>query len=192
MPVVDHTKQFQLLEKITPLLIVCIFGAVWGVSYYFFIQHQLARYLPGGALHQETATRQLSDRTAYLERIKSFTALYNEQGTDPKNAFASIAPVQKDIPSVFQLYEHIAYKHNLGLQLVDIVNQDGSRKDAPGVKEVVIALKLTNVDYEKMKSLLADIETNARLTDVLSFDFNPESSSLSLNVKMYNFGDKLN
>ncbi|MBI4239572.1 hypothetical protein HY620_01120 [Candidatus Uhrbacteria bacterium] len=187
MPVVDHTKQFQLLEKITPLLIVCIFGVVWGVSYYLYIQHELQRYLSGGTLHQETVKRQLADRSSYLERLKHFAALYNEQGTDPKNAFASIAPLKKDIPSLFQLYEQIAYKHNLGLQLVDIIGQDGSRKDAPGIKEVIIALKLTNVDYEKMKSLLADIETNARLTDVQSFDFDPESRSLSLNVKMYYF-----
>ncbi len=186
----DNTKRAQLLQKTLPLDILLIFVAVWGSFYYFFFQHEIQKFLPGGTYHTQTEQQQLRDRQSYLEDLKKLKTLQETYGADNKGALSQIIPATKDVPLIFSMYERVAHEHNLGLQLIDIVSQDASRKDAPGVREMVVALKLTNVDYKRLKELIRDIEKSARLTDVLSFDFDPEAQTLSLNVKLYYFGEK--
>ncbi len=162
-----------------------LFIGVAGSLYFFVVQPELARYLPGGSRDLQAKKEIIASRQTYLDDLRKLQASYQSYGSGTDNSIDKMLPSGKDIPDIFTNYEQFAKKMGVGVQLIDIVSQDASVKGLSGVKEIDVSLRFNNVDYQKFKELLKALESSGRLTDIISFDIQPDSRSASMLVKNY-------
>lgn len=191
MPQQERTSQNSLfVQKLAPFGAGVIFLVVSIAGYFLVIQPEISKFLTGGPLDVEVKKQIVENRKAYLSDMRALDALYEQYGKGDTSKISTILPSSKDLPSLFSSYERLAKNMGIGLQSIDIVTQDGKVKNVPGVKEVLISLKFANIDYVKFKKLLAVLEANARFTDVVSFDIQPDSQFATLNIKTYYSAEK--
>lgn len=175
------------LAVLTPISMTLIFFGILALSYFFLFEGELKKYANGGSFHRETEEKLLSERSTYLASLTSLHDSYGVHGQDPQDPLSLMLPTTKDIPLIFANFEALARRQGVGLQVVSVSSgQDIQKKgSSTAVHESLVTMKFSNVDYAKLKVLLDDIEHDAHLIDVVSFDFDPGSHFLSLTAKMY-------
>lgn len=175
-----------VIEKLMPLVVVLIFLAVLAPTYFFLLQPELNKYLPGGDQNIETARELLAKRKIYASQLKPLQELYEQYGNGSQsNVIETILPPELDIPTIYATFERIGNDLDIGVQSIDIGSVEGASSSVAGVKSVTISMKMSGVGYEKMKEILRYLETSMRLTDVNVIDFDPRSKFLSLTMRVY-------
>ena len=185
----SHTSSLnqQLITKATPLACGLVFVVIVAIFFVYLIQPEIRQYEPGGPLDVEAKRKIVEDRKQYLDDLRKLNTLYTTYGVGEQSAVSTIVPDAKDIPGVFSGYELLAKRMKIGLESIDIINQDGKAKGIPGAKEIIVSLRLSNVDYAKFKDFLGVLETSSRFIDVVSFDIQPESRFSTVTLKTYYF-----
>lgn len=175
-----------VLDKLMPLIVVVIFAAVLAPTYFFLIQPELSKYLPGGDHNIATAQDLLDKRKAYESQLKPLQELYEQYGNGSQsNVIDTILPSDLDIPTIYATFERIGRDLNVSVQSIDIGNIESASSSVQGVKSVIISMKMSGVVYSKMKEILHYLESSMRLTDVNVVDFDPRSKFLSLTMRVY-------
>jgi len=172
----------NILNALTPLLIVIVFGGVLTPSYLYLIQPRLQLYLAGGERNIETERAKLDDREQYLADLKSFHAFYQERG-EGSDALSMLLPIEPNSESLFGFFDEIA-PNGVKLEAIDIGAQK-PKKGKQAIEDITISLSYAGVQYNTLKSLLGALETSKRLIDVDSFSFDPVGRLATLTVKLY-------
>ncbi len=181
---IKFSSIFDKAEPVLILLIVC--GVLW-YMYTSFIQPELLKYLPGGEFNSETEKAKLVEQQNYLKELKDFYTLY-QQKTSGTDVLAGTVPQHADYPIFFAGFEKIAADLSLGLEVISISAPKGideKKKTKGELKELMVSLKFTKVDYKKLKTLLNIFETNKRILDVQSVDADPASGFASFLIRTY-------
>ncbi len=178
----------RIFEALTPFCIVIIFAVVFVSFFYYIIQPELQKYLSGGPLNVTTVQELLKSRKAYHDDLKGLFTFYTtatQQKTDP---LALILPSDKDVPTLYALFEKIGKDADVGLQVIDISSNGEQAKKTKGqIRKVPIALRFVAVDYAGLQRLIATLESNIRLTTIEGFTFDPTNKIASFTVDTYYF-----
>lgn len=178
----------KVFEAFVPFLIVLIFASVFGSFFYYIIQPEMQKYLPGGPANYTSVKELLDSRTSYRNDLKSladFASVAEKNGQDP---IALVLPSNEDVPTLYALFEKMAKDAGVGLQVIDISQRAEDAKNAKGqIREVPVQLRYVNVDYETLKRLISVIESNIRLTRIKSLSYDPVGQALSILVTTYYF-----
>jgi len=181
-----------MFDAVSPFLIVIIFAVVFGGGYTYFIQPELQKYLPGGPLNYNTVHDVLSSRQQYRDNLNALFTFYKETSAHAQDPLAMILPSDKDIPTLYALFEKNAKDVGVGLQVIDIAKKDENVKNMEGkIKKVEISLRFVNVDYAGLKRLLEALQTNIRLTTINDMAFDPQNGIVNFSVTTYYFAGKL-
>lgn len=174
------------LDRITPILIVCVFGGVVIPAFLYLIQPQLLEYFPGSELHTATQAEILKSREAYLKDLKTFHSLYKEKGLGPDSELFQLIPTGGKTEDLFGMFEAAGEAVGASLQVVDIARVVGAKNASKeDIHTISLTLKYAGLDYETFKKLLMYFETSKRLTDVSAFSFDPVGRFASFSVKVY-------
>ncbi len=176
-----------VLDKVMPLIVVLIFIAILTPTYLFLIQPELTKYLPGGIHNIQTAQELLNKRKVYVSQLKPLEELYERYGSPAQSGsiIDIILPSELDIPTIYATFERIGRDLGVSVQSIDIGNMESASSSVQGVKSAIISMKMSGVQYEKMKDILKTFESSMRLTDVNVIDFDPRSKFLSLTMRVY-------
>ncbi len=177
----------KLIASSTPIVSGLMFAVIAALCFVYFIQPEIKQYEPGGPLDVEAKRTIVANRKQYLLDLKKLNELYTTYGVGEQSIVSTMLPSGKDIPGIFAGYELLAKRMKIGLESIDIVNQDGKAKGIAGAKEIVVSLRLSNVDYAKFKEFLNVLETSSKFIDVVSFDIQPESRFSNVTLKTYYF-----
>jgi len=178
----------RILEAITPFLIVTIFAAIFGSFFYYIIQPELQKYLPGGPLNIASVQDLLQSRKAYRDDLNGLFTFYKSLTDKAQDPLMMVLPSNSDVPTLYALFEKIAVDVNVGLQVIDISDQGSDAKNTSGIiKSVPISLRFINVDYSTLKRLIDALESNIRLTTIDNFSYDPINHIASFSVKTYYF-----
>lgn len=184
MPLQPKNKTRSIvLNALTPLLIVLVFGGVVAPSYVYLIQPRLQLYLHGGEFNLQTVQAKLKDREQYLTDLKSFHSFYQERGEGGDDALSVLLPLKPDSEGLFGFFEEIA-PDGVHLEAIDIAPQL-PKKGKQTIQDITVSLSYAGVQYATLKSLLGALETSKRLIDVDSFSFDPVGRLATLTVKLY-------
>lgn len=173
------------LAHSTPILCALAFAAIAIAGFFAVIRPEIEQYQPGGPLDVQAKRQIVENRKQYLSDLKKLNQLYTAYGAGDASALSVILPGAKDLPALFAGYESLARRMKFGLQSIDIISADGKVKGSPAAKEIIVALKLDSVDYAKFKELLHILENSSRLTDIISFDIQPDSKFANITLKTY-------
>lgn len=184
MPLQQKNKTSAiLLNALTPLLIVLVFGGVVAPSYLYLIQPRLQLYLNGGERNIETVRQKLNDRERYLADLKSFHAFYQERGESSDDALSVLLPLAPDNESLFGFFDEIA-PSGVHLEAIDMTPQP-AKKGKQTIQDITVSLSYIGVQYDTLKALLGALEASKRLVDVDSFSFDPVGRHVTVTVKLY-------
>ncbi|MBI4253397.1 hypothetical protein HY623_04480 [Candidatus Uhrbacteria bacterium] len=180
----------KMFDAIVPFLIVLIFAAVFGSFFYYVIQPELQKYLPGGTENSTAIKQLLLSRTEYRNVLKDLAGVVKAASENAQDPAALVLPSRKDTPTLYALFEKIAQDIGVGLQVIDITPTDNDVDNTQGkIRQVRIALRFVNVNYETLKTLIAVLENNMRLTTIESLAYDPIGESVSFAVSTYYFAE---
>lgn len=178
----------RILDALTPFLIVIIFAVVFVSFFYYIIQPELQKYLSGGPLNVETVQELLKSRKVYHDDLNGLFTFYTTAIQAKADPLTMILPSNKDVPTLYALFEKIGKDAAVGLQVIDISDNGEQAKKTKGqIRKVPIALRFVNVDYPGLKRLIATLESNIRLTTIEDFSFDPTNNIASFSVATYYF-----
>lgn len=187
MPVVKSTP-LKFFDATVPFLIVLIFAGVFGSFYYYIIQPELQKYLPGGPVNESEVKLLLDTRTTYRSDLKALSDFVQRAEENQQDPIALVLPSNADVPTLYALFEKLASDVGVGLQVVDIGSErEGAQETLGQIRRVPITLRFINVDYHALKRLLTALEQNIRLTTVETLAYDPINQSISLTVVTYYF-----
>ncbi len=193
MALQTEAKGKSLIEQLEPLLIVAVFAIVCGVAYFYFLEPLLKEYTAGGKYSSATLGQNLQDRKKYLSDLEGVTSLLDASQNTSIKQVALALPAEKDLPTLYALYEKIIKNRGLSLQAIDVVTKDikgAAQSDTAGLKEVNVTLRAGGARYASLKELIRDIEQSLRITDVSSATFDPKTGTVELSVKTYYLPNK--
>ncbi len=186
MPLPQANKARALiLDKLTPIIIVLVFGGVVVPAFLYLIQPRIQIYLSGGSNNVKAQTDILQGREEYANDLRVFAALYKEKGAAADTDIRTLVPEGGENDFLFAFFETLGSRVNASLQVIDIEKILASKKAKPDIANITVAVKYAGVDYAGLKELLRLLETSKRLTDVLSFSFDPVGKFASMTVRMY-------
>lgn len=180
----------KMFDAIVPFLIVLIFATVFGAFFYYIIQPELQKYLPGGTVNSTAIKQLLASRTEYRDALKGLASVVQTASANAQDPAALVLPSRKDAPTLYALFEKIAQDTGVGLQIIDITPTDNDVDHTQGkIKQVRIALRFVNVNYETLKRLIGVLESNIRLTTIESLAYDPVGESASFTISTYYFAE---
>lgn len=174
-----------ILDKLTPVIIVLVFGGVVVPAFLYLIQPRIQVYLPGGPQNVKAQTEILKGREEYLNDLRVFTALYKEKGSAADADVRALVPEGGESDFLFTFFETLGGRVHASLQVIDIAKIPEAKKGKQDIASITVAVKYAGVDYTGLKELLRLLETSKRLADVLSFSFDPVGKFASMTVKLY-------
>jgi hypothetical protein len=178
----------RILDALTPFLIVIIFAAVFGSFFYYIIQPESQKYLPGGPSNEFSVKELLKSRKTYRDDLNGLFTFYTSSKTQEQDPLTMILPSDKDVPTLYALFEKMAKDIDVGLQVIDISDARETTKSARSmVKRVPVALRFVNVDYGGLKRIIAALEHNGRLTAIENYSYDPGNNVASFSVVTYYF-----
>ncbi len=188
---VIHTSGARLFNAAIPFLIVLIFAGTFGSFFYFVIQPELQKYLPGGPVNVETVKTLLGSRQTYRDDLKNLADFYKATIANKQDPLMMVLPSKEDIPTLYATFEKIAQDASVSLQSIEIIKQGEDAKNTKGqIRTVSIAVRFGGLDYEGLKRLIDILELNMRLTHITSVQFDPQNHSASFSVETYYFADR--
>lgn len=187
MPTV-HSTPLKLFDATVPFLVVLIFAGVFGSFYYYSIQPELQKYLPGGSVNETEVKLLLDSRTAYRNDLKALSDFVKRAEESQQDPIALALPSNADVPTLYALFEKLASDVGVGLQVIDIgAEREGAKETQGQIRRIPITLRFVNVDYPTLQRLLTALEQNIRLTMVETLAYDPINQSASLTVFTYYF-----
>lgn len=186
MALQPHNKARALiLDKLTPILIVLVFGGVVIPAFLYLIEPYMHEYFPGSEFDINTQEDVLKIRETYLAEMKEFNSLYKEKGMGENSEISTLVPTGGNVEELFGMFELAGQEFGASLQVVDIARVVNAKAAKENIHNVTLTLKYAGIDYEALKKLLAYFETSKRLTDVVAFSFDPVGRFASMTVKVY-------
>ncbi len=113
-----------LLDRSAPILIVLIFGLIFGFFFIRVIQPEYQKYLPGGPLHADTEKVRLLDRTRYRDDLKKLFDLYKENTSGELDGLSLLVPSTQDVPTLLASTEKLIRTQGASLQSIEFVGVD--------------------------------------------------------------------
>ena len=185
-----------------PYLIGLFLIAMPALVYYLFVTPDLARMKGGGDLDLNSKQSDLDSATVYLSKVKKLGENFETFQGDPNFEKLKFAlPVTQDLPGLFVQLESIAAQSGLTVTALDVSEaQEGNRAviggavNPPvsvvpqlpvGVKKLSIVLRLGAADYPSWKGFIKAIESNLRLFDLVSYNYDPKSTQQTVNLVTY-------
>lgn len=191
MTVQTQKLPVRILEALTPFLIVIIFALVFVSFFYYIIQPALQNYLPGGPVNIETVQELLKSRKLYKDDLNGLFTFYTFSKKAPQDPLAMIFPSDKDVPTLYALFEKLAQDIDVGLQVIDISENGTDAKNTRGqIRKVPISLRFVNVDYAGLKRIISALESNIRLTAIDNFSYDPINKTASFSIATYYFTER--
>ncbi len=181
----------RILEALTPFLIVIIFALVFVSFFYYIIQPSLQNYLPGGPVNVGTVQELLKSRRVYKDDLNGLFSFYTSSKKAPQDPLVMIFPSDKDVPTLYALFEKLAQDIDVGLQVIDISENGSDAKNTRGqIRKVPISLRFVNVDYAGLKRVISVLESNIRLTAIDNFSYDPINKTASFSIATYYFTER--
>lgn len=189
-PAQSKKLSVQILDALTPFLIVIIFAAVFGSFFYYIIQPELQKYLPGGPVNLFSVQELLKSRKLYRDDLNGLFSFYTSSSKQTQDPLMMILPSGKDVPTLYALFEKMAQDADAGLQVIDISEARENAKNTKGqIKKVPVSLRYVNVDYAALKRIIAALESNIRLTSIENYSYDPTNKVANFSVAVYYFSE---
>ena len=132
----------------------------------------------------------LKSRKLYHDDLSGLYTFYTASQKQQQDPLAMILPSDKEIPTLYALFEKIGKDVDVGLQVIDIAQGKEDAKNTKGqIKKVPLSLRFVNVDYAGLKRVINALETNIRLTTIDNFSYDPGNNVASFSVSTYYFAD---
>jgi len=124
---------------------------------------------------------------AKLTDLRAMAELYKKINPSDLDKFNNFLPGMYAPERLYGEIEEIVTRQGLILSNISYIPSDGTTNSnlPPSVHRVSLSLSLGAVDYRGLKTLLGALETNLRLFDVTSLDFNPATATAKLQMDTY-------
>ncbi|MBI2050612.1 MAG: hypothetical protein HYT31_02295 [Parcubacteria group bacterium] len=164
------------------------------VAGYLFLlgpKFSAARVVAGSEFDEAAAERsQLEERLGYLQKLERARAV---APSDALRDIEDFLPSDPGTPQLLTSLEAIAASSGVLIDGIEFVIPEGEEaaKAASGlslpsgVSFVEVALAVASSPYDALKALLANIEANLRLMDVIAVAYSPASKSYTITLRAY-------
>jgi len=162
-----------------------------GTAVFFLAIAPMVRMLqPGGSasLSDAQTTNQAANDKLDSQK-KLIDAVGSIQKSD-RDLLAYALPDLPDAPGLAIQLNSIAIKSGVRMSGMDVTaGPEQTSSEAPArpqsVKTLNISYTVENINYDKLKILLSNLEYSLRIFDVLSLSFTPSSGAVSLQLRTY-------
>lgn len=202
------------LAKFSWGLLILLFILVAAAAYYFVFAPQIRKFRSGGELDTRLARQNFDKAVSYFSQLRKARESVSRLKSDPNLEKLQVAlPDSLDVSGLLVQLEALAVENGLLVRSVEVVeapeaapgqaaaaaSAQASGIQGPGavtpaaltgalppkVKKVNVLMQVGKGDYSSFKSFLQAVESNLRLLDLVSFNFDPKSDRQTLNLVTY-------
>ncbi len=193
----------KVFVKLFPFLLGVVLVALAVAAYFFLFAPAWAKLQSGGEYDLVAKQDELDSAAAYFSKIKKLQTNFDlVRAEDTYAKMERALPVSQDLPALLVTLEALAGESGMKVEGVEVSEPQGDIRAvaapagqpqpvsaipvAPaGVRKVNIVLRLGAADYGAFKDFLNRIESNLRLFDLISFNFDPKSTQQTINLVTY-------
>ncbi len=193
----------KVFVKLFPFLLSFLLLAVAVASYFFLFAPAWARLQPGGEYDVAAKQDELDSAAAYYSKVKKLQTNFDlVRAEDSYTKMERALPASQDLPALLVTLEALAGESGMKVEGVEVSEPQGDIRAvaAPagqpqpvsaipvppaGIRKVNIVLRLGAADYGAFKDFLTRVESNLRLFDLISFNFDPKSTQQTVNLVTY-------
>jgi len=205
----DLEKTTNLFSQYFQFIIIFIIFIIFATSYFFLLKPKYNELCFEKKLNIERKNKEFKKQEEYLSLLKLLKENFGKIKDEDMEKLNLILPREEDIPGLIVALESLAGENGailLGIDVSEIGEKsrsprekkesltekkpDISEKQFFTIKELMINVRLSAIDYETLKRFLGAIETNMRIMDITSFGFNPEKGSCNIRLKTYYLEEK--
>ncbi|MEK7188911.1 MAG: hypothetical protein AAB671_00175 [Patescibacteria group bacterium] len=181
---------FRQYHKFTTAA-VCVLIFLGGYAFLLMPAFSRGRLVAGAEFAKASATRsQLSEQLSYLKRLSGDSAQAVLGTLADIEAFL---PDEPATPQILTSIEAIALSSGVAIDGIELViPEDDAAAEAAGelglpsgISFVEVTLAVAASSYDSLKTLLANIEANIRLMDVIAVVYSPSSKSYTITLRAY-------
>lgn len=159
---------------------------IFGASYFLYFKSEIEKLRAGGEFDSSRYSMELGARTQSLNNLKQSVAFLNSISKLDREKIDRMLPAMPDEPSLVLAIETMV--RDSGLVLLSIDAKQGAELKESSIKNlktIDVTLGIGGGDYTGLKAFLDSIERNLRLSDIVSFAYNPGSSAYSVRLRAY-------
>jgi len=166
-------------------------------GYFLFLNPKYREIKKNVALTNESTKNVSNNLSHYLNILNNYIKNFDEINPVIKDKISKVLPVGSNKKELYVLMEQIAEDQNLFLTSVEIVDSSSVKtvkvvpKNAKStlisneLGLVTVDMNFIGVDYDKMKSLLNEIEKSLQIIDIQAMVFDPGAFTLALTMNTY-------
>lgn len=183
---------FFFINRYFIIIVICVFVAILGVGYLFFIKNTVTQIQEIGVVDLQVREQELAAKQETLGRLQRLNEKYTSLTQADLAKLGDVLPSQSEIPSL--VIEIKNFVESSGLVLRDIDAGVLQALPVPSattpaglvVKKLPITLSVSGIDsYSQLKSFLDTLSTNLPLLELTSLSYSPAADSYNLNVTSY-------
>lgn len=193
------------LARFSWWLLVVLMILLAAAAYLFVFSRQIKKLRSGGELDSKLAQVNLDKTNSYLAQLRKTRESVSRLKSDPNLEKLQVAlPESLEVSQLLVQLEALAVENGLLVRSMEILEAPEAAPgqaalQAPGavtpaaltgalppkVKKVNVLMQLGKSDYSSFKSFLQAVESNLRLLDMVSFNFDPKSDRQTVNLVTY-------
>ncbi len=200
---VTNTKKTEQINKKIPFYVAKFRGLIVLVAillllgfYFLLVSPQYHIYLD--TLDQlEQTNAQVKNKLTSLAKNRQIIDNYQSIDKADKAKINQILPSSPELADLYVNLQSLVEQNSFKLENLVFSRLDNSQlvknplakqtvsHNQSSLKKLEVNLSLSGVNYLKMKRFFSVLESNLRLCDVESFDFDPQSGELNVIFKTY-------
>lgn len=120
-----------------------------------------------------------------LDRFQGILTEWEAVSAEDKARLNYFLPEGKDIPELITMLEDMATQSGFVVTVASFSQVEQPIIDRTNVYPLIVSLSLEGGDYNSLKTLIDKIESNLRLLDVSSLNFQAGTGSYIMNINTY-------
>jgi len=124
-----------------------------------------------------------------LDRFQGILSDWEAVSAEDKARLNYFLPEGKDIPELITMIEDMAQQSGFVVTVASFSQVEQPVIDRTNVYPLIVSLSLEGGDYTSLKTLVDKLETNLRLLDISSLNFQAGTGSYIMNINTYYIND---
>jgi Tfp pilus assembly protein PilO len=187
MEISGKSKVGMFLAKYFKWVIIGSIVFILVAGYLFLIKTKYESVLSNIVLAQSDKEKEFTSRTGYynnLIKLNNDVIGIKNKYNEGINKLNVILPGKTSIEDLMPQIEIIALRNGLTLLSIQLSDESGGGVD-PQIGRIKIDADISGTDYPGLKMLLSSFETNLRLMDINSINFDPKGKKTTLEIYTY-------
>jgi len=165
-----------------PTLVIFVIIVLLVVGWFLAIQPQYDIYKN---LDLDGKKAELDQYESTLAKLEKTIADWEAVPTEEKTRLDYFLPTDKDIPELITMLEDMAMQSGFVVSKVTLSNVEMPAIQGTDIYPALVSMSLNGGNYNALKTYIEKVETNIRLMDVSSLNFQSGKGTYIFNIMVY-------